>query len=326
MTARGGLAHATAAPSGFALGASVSVLLHAGMIAAILLWPDRAPPRPPEDAVGVALVFSESETEAPMVGQQGLAVPLPPEAPPPADAQPDLPLPDQLAELPPIPEPPVAAAPPPPPPDPPAQPVPTAPPAIAENLPVAPALAELPPPPVAPPRETPEPPRQQAATVPPPEPPPLVTPPEPPRPRAQAAPPRPPPPPRQASRSAAAPPAPSGPPVEGPRQPLVLGGGVATGAVVPPSLEPGITNPPPPYPDQSRRAGEQGVVGIVIAVAPDGSVSDVRVAQSSGHPALDEAAREAARQWRFRPGTRDGVPAASTIRTAVHFRLQSAAR
>ncbi len=305
MSARRGLAHGLAAPSRFSVGAGVSVLLHAGVIAAILLWPDRAPPRPPEDAVGVALVFSESETEAPLVGQQGLAVPLPPEAPPPAEAQPDLPQPDPLAELPPIPEPPVAAAPPPLPPDMPVQSAPAAPPPIADNLPLAPTLAELPPPPpVQPPRETPEPPQQQAAPLPP----------------------RPPPPPRQASRSPAAPPAPSGPPVEGPRQPLVLGGGVATGAVVPPSLEPGITNPPPPYPDQSRRAGEQGVVGIVIAVTPDGSVSDVRVVQSSGYPALDEAAREAARRWRFRPGTRDGVPAASTIRTAVHFRLQSAAR
>jgi protein TonB len=52
----------------------------------------------------------------------------------------------------------------------------------------------------------------------------------------------------------------------------------------------------------------------------------VRVSETSGFNALDAAAVEAVRDWRFRPAQRAGVPVAASITTAVHFRLETARR
>jgi protein TonB len=94
-----------------------------------------------------------------------------------------------------------------------------------------------------------------------------------------------------------------------------------TGAVVPPGLLDGHRNPQPDYPLDSRQRGEQGVVRLILTVAPSGRVTQAIIGQASGFPLLDESARDVALRWRFRPAMRDGVPVEGTIRTAVHFRL-----
>jgi protein TonB len=65
-------------------------------------------------------------------------------------------------------------------------------------------------------------------------------------------------------------------------------------------------NTPPPYPALSRRMGEQGEVRLDVHVGADGAVLDVQVRASSGSPALDRAAIDTVRRWRFRPATVDG--------------------
>jgi protein TonB len=115
--------------------------------------------------------------------------------------------------------------------------------------------------------------------------------------------------------------APLGPRGEGEREVAVAGASRATGAVSPPGLLDGHRNPQPEYPQASRMRGEQGMVGLVLRVAPSGQVTEVEIGRSSGFPQLDEAARRAALRWRFRPALRDGAPVEGTIRTAVHFRL-----
>jgi protein TonB len=115
--------------------------------------------------------------------------------------------------------------------------------------------------------------------------------------------------------------APLGQPGQGEQEVALAGASRATGAVVPPGLLDGHRNPQPEYPQASRLRGEQGVVGLVLRVAPSGAVSAVEIGRSSGFPQLDEAAKRAALRWRFRPALRDGAPVEGTIRTAVHFRL-----
>jgi protein TonB len=68
------------------------------------------------------------------------------------------------------------------------------------------------------------------------------------------------------------------------------------------------------------------VVRLELRVDPNGRVVDVRVSETSGFNALDAAAVEAVRDWRFRPAQRAGVPVAASITTAVHFRLETARR
>ncbi|WP_414899933.1 energy transducer TonB [Sphingomonas flavalba] len=65
--------------------------------------------------------------------------------------------------------------------------------------------------------------------------------------------------------------------------------------------------PPPRYPRESRRRREQGTVLLALVLGVDGSVTEIRVARSSGFARLDEAALDAVRRWRWSPTVRNGV-------------------
>ncbi len=76
----------------------------------------------------------------------------------------------------------------------------------------------------------------------------------------------------------------------------------------------------PEYTEEARKAKYQGTVVLYAVVDPDGMVRNVRVVRSLGL-GLDEKALEAVRQWKFKPGMKDGkaVPVAASIE--VTFRL-----
>ena len=83
-----------------------------------------------------------------------------------------------------------------------------------------------------------------------------------------------------------------------------------------------LNNPQPPYPAMSRRLGESGRVVLRVLIGADGRAQDVKLQRSSGYERLDEAAMEAVRGWRYRPGTRDGVPEAMWFNVPIHWVLQ----
>lgn len=202
---------------------------------------------------------------------------------------------------------------------------PPAPPAPPPAVPAAPSPEEQ----MAAAATPPPPPSAEAPAVPPQEPPPPEEPQQPaealPLPPAQ---PPPPPPPARAEpqpapaaparQAAAAAPPPSGNPAA---PPLALGGGQVSGPVTPPGLADGIRNPQPEYPFASRMRGEQGVVTVRLHISATGRVEDVQVLRGSGHAALDAAAEQAVRGWRFRPAMQDGLPVPGSIRTSIQFRL-----
>ena len=76
----------------------------------------------------------------------------------------------------------------------------------------------------------------------------------------------------------------------------------------------------PEYSEQARKAKFQGTVVLTLVVQRDGSVRDIRVAQSLGL-GLDEKAIEAVAKWRFRPGTKSGKPVDVAATIEVTFRL-----
>jgi protein TonB len=78
----------------------------------------------------------------------------------------------------------------------------------------------------------------------------------------------------------------------------------------------------PEYPAVSRRMEEQGTVVLEMLIDLDGHVSDSKVSQSSGHPRLDEAAREALSLCKFVPGTIDGKPEKSWWPIKYTWKLQ----
>ncbi|MDR7069300.1 TonB family protein [Pseudoxanthomonas japonensis] len=79
--------------------------------------------------------------------------------------------------------------------------------------------------------------------------------------------------------------------------------------------------PPPRYPPEAARAGFAGTSVLLIKISETGQVTDVQVEQSAGHPALDAAAIDAARAWKFAPAIENGRTVVSRVRMPVDFGL-----
>lgn len=82
-----------------------------------------------------------------------------------------------------------------------------------------------------------------------------------------------------------------------------------------------IEAPPPRYPPEAARGGFAGVSVLLIRISETGQVADVQIEQSAGHPALDAAAVEAARAWKFAPAIENGRAVAARVRMPVDFGL-----
>ena len=103
------------------------------------------------------------------------------------------------------------------------------------------------------------------------------------------------------------------------------GGGFGGGAFRPGS---GIENPTlikqvePKYTSEAMRAKLQGDVELDAVVLPNGTVGDIQVVKSLDRQfGLDQEAIKAARQWLFRPGTRQGIAVPVVVRLILEFRL-----
>jgi len=119
---------------------------------------------------------------------------------------------------------------------------------------------------------------------------------------------------------------------------LAQGGGGAGSRSPAPSVPPagpgvyrvggGVTAPmliakvEPQYSDEARQAKYQGAVLLFVEVDPNGNPTNIQVRRSLGL-GLDEKAVEAVRQWKFKPGTKDGVPVTVAASIEVNFRLLS---
>jgi protein TonB len=88
------------------------------------------------------------------------------------------------------------------------------------------------------------------------------------------------------------------------------------------SATPLITDEPH-YPAAAIRNNEQGVVVLRVLVGSDGRVLDAAVAQSSGHPRLDDAALKSVRSWKFKPASQAGTAVASWLSLPIRFQLRS---
>lgn len=88
-----------------------------------------------------------------------------------------------------------------------------------------------------------------------------------------------------------------------------------------PQLDAGARNPPPVYPRRARRLGQEGTVLLRVRVSASGRPIAVEVADSSGHPLLDEAARVAVAAWVFQPARRGTTGVEGLVEVPVVFRL-----
>ena len=72
--------------------------------------------------------------------------------------------------------------------------------------------------------------------------------------------------------------------------------------------------------EDADRAKIEGTVVLYIKITPDGRANSVKVTRSLGM-GLDESAVAAVKEWRFRPGRKNGKPMAMGITIEVNFRL-----
>lgn len=82
-----------------------------------------------------------------------------------------------------------------------------------------------------------------------------------------------------------------------------------------------LDNPKPSYPLIARRRGVEGTVKLDVRVSAEGIPTAVKVRESAGHEALDEAAMVAVWHWKFKPAQRGGMPVEASVVVPIRFRL-----
>jgi TonB family protein len=111
---------------------------------------------------------------------------------------------------------------------------------------------------------------------------------------------------------------------EGPGAIDGTGGGCCEGTF---SVGGGVTSPvvvarvEPEYSEEARKARFEGSVLLAAVVRKDGKIDVVNILRSLGF-GLDQNAIEALKKWRFRPGTKNGVPVDVRLNVEVSFHIR----
>ncbi len=96
--------------------------------------------------------------------------------------------------------------------------------------------------------------------------------------------------------------------------------GPSSASILPPRPDPSFRNLSSTLPAGFGKATTPLQLVLTIMVGIDGSVSDVRVAQSSGQSVLDEVAAAFVKaKWRFRAATQNDKPVADWTTVLVRF-------
>ncbi len=77
----------------------------------------------------------------------------------------------------------------------------------------------------------------------------------------------------------------------------------------------------PEYPEGYRRARISGIVILELAISETGAPENFAVLKSLG-PAIDVAAIDAVKKWKFKPAMRDGKPIPVLFNLTINFKLQ----
>jgi protein TonB len=82
-----------------------------------------------------------------------------------------------------------------------------------------------------------------------------------------------------------------------------------------------LKSKPPIYPPRCLRLGIEGRVRVRALIGEDGRPQEVTLGKTSGDSALDAAAMDAVRHWRFEPATRNGMAVRAWMNVPVEFKL-----
>jgi len=79
---------------------------------------------------------------------------------------------------------------------------------------------------------------------------------------------------------------------------------------------------PPIYPMNASMKGIEGKVELIFLVQTDGTVSDIQVKNASPKGIFENAALRALKQWRFKPGTKNGQSVITRVYLPMRFQLE----
>ncbi len=79
---------------------------------------------------------------------------------------------------------------------------------------------------------------------------------------------------------------------------------------------------PPIYPMRARRLGIEGWVKVNIWVTAEGLVERTEVVEAQPQGIFEKSVIRCLSSWRFSPGTVDGVPVKTLLRTTIRFSLE----
>lgn len=83
-----------------------------------------------------------------------------------------------------------------------------------------------------------------------------------------------------------------------------------------------LRNPPPTYPETSRRLKEEGTVWLKTSVDAKGRATQIDILKSSGFDRLDRAAKDSVKKWRFKPAQLAGLKVESMVEIPIVFQLK----
>jgi TonB family protein len=82
-----------------------------------------------------------------------------------------------------------------------------------------------------------------------------------------------------------------------------------------------VHQPPAKYPLLAKKLKLEGTVTLLLELLPDGTVGEVKVTRSSGHPLLDTAAQNAVRDWTHTSATQKTAPVTQWVKRQIAFKL-----
>lgn len=83
------------------------------------------------------------------------------------------------------------------------------------------------------------------------------------------------------------------------------------------------SKPPPRYPRELLKKKQEGRVIVLVTVDERGIVTNTSVKESSGFTAMDQAALNAAKRWKFKPGIKGGRKAVTTAKIPFNFLVKT---
>ncbi|PID76129.1 MAG: hypothetical protein CSB23_00180 [Deltaproteobacteria bacterium] len=78
----------------------------------------------------------------------------------------------------------------------------------------------------------------------------------------------------------------------------------------------------PLYPYKAKRLGIEGMVRFRFLVDTSGKTSLLEILESKPPGEFDQAVRRSVKNWRFKPGTKDGRAVETWVKTTVQFKLE----